>query len=452
MRVELRRVALPEFGIPRELPAIPVAEYEGRARALYAATGVDWLAIYGDREHSANLLFVSGFDPRFEEGLLLLGPRDRRVLLVGNEGVIHAQIAGLPVEVVLYQPFSLLGQPRGDSPPLVQMLGDIGLTRGMRVGVAGWKYLDAGDTGEPSAPAFVPAFLIRALDGITATAAVDVTAELMDPVRGIRNRNSAAQIAQLEWGAARAAAAVMRVVRATEPGMSELEAIGAMGYQGEPLSCHAIMATGDGSLNGLRSPTARVIKRGDAASVGIGYWGGLACRAGMVGESPDAEFLETVVRPYYAAIATWWTTVGIGVSGGEVDAAVMTALGDATFRPLLNPGHLGSYDEWVHSPIRPGGDERLGSGMVLQCDIIPTPLPPGRALNCEDTVALADEALRDQIARDHPMLWARIEARRSFMREELGVPLRPEALPLSSAPAYLPPFWLDDDLVCVRST
>jgi hypothetical protein len=78
-------------------------------------------------------------------------------------------------------------------------------------------------------------------------------------------------------------------------------------------------------------------------------------------------------------------------------------------------------------------------------------VPPGRFLNCEDTLAIADDSLRDELARDHPIVWSRIEARRAFLRDELGLRLRPEVLPLSSAPAYLPPFWLAADLVCVAS-
>ena len=168
-----------------------------------------------------------------------------------------------------------------------------------------------------------------------------------------------------------------------------------MGYAGEPQSCHPILASSDasGPLNGLRSPSARRIAEGDAISCGIGYWGGLTCRAGLLAAEPDESFLAEVVRPYFAAIATWWSTVGIGVPGGEIDASVNNALSDhgGAFRPLLNPGHLISYEEWVHSPIRPGSTEALASGMVLQCDIIPDDLGYGRALNCEDTAALADE-------------------------------------------------------------
>ncbi len=401
MKIDLRHVPLPDFDVPEDLPTIPRAEYEARCGALYERAGARWVAVYGDREHLANLMSLTGFDPRFEEALLLLGPDDRRILLVGNEGLIHAQVAGLPVEVVLYQPFSLMGQPRDTSPPLPDLLRSAGIGNGDTVAIVGWKYLEPGEAGDPNdavIPSFLPAFLLRAVENVTGQKPADVTALLMHPTDGLRAHNSAAQIARFEWGAARSSAAVFRVVRATKPGMSELQALSAMGYAGEPQSCHPILASSDasGPLNGLRSPSARRIAEGDAISCGIGYWGGLTCRAGLLAAEPDESFLAEVVRPYFAAIATWWSTVGIGVPGGEIDASVNNALSEhgGAFRPLLNPGHLISYEEWVHSPIRPGSTEALASGMVLQCDIIPNDLGYGRALNCEDTAALADESLR----------------------------------------------------------
>ncbi|MEA2514982.1 MAG: hypothetical protein QOJ59_4471 [Thermomicrobiales bacterium] len=449
MRIELRRVVLPEFGIPVERPAITTTEYEQRARALYEAVGLDRVVVYGDREHFGNLVWLSGYDPRFEEALLLLGPRDQRVLLVGIEGVAYAEVTGLPVDVRFYHPFSIQGQPHVDSPPLEELLREVGLDRVSRVGVVGWKSLDPGETDDPTVPAFVPAFILRALNRITEAPALDVTAAMTDAERGLRTRNSAAQIALFEWGAARSSAAVMRVVRGARPGMTELEAAGLLGYQGEPVTMHPIVAASNGVLNGLRSPSARVISRGEAISCGVGYWGGLTCRAGLLLDQPDEEFVASLVRPYYTAIATWWTTVGIGVSGGELDAAVRNACAGASFGSFVNAGHLTSYDEWIGSPVRTGSTQRVASGMMMQCDIIPSPVPPGRFLNCEDTLAIGDESVREMLAREHPAVWSRIEARRAFMRDELGLRLRPEVLPLSSAPAYLPPFWLASDLVCV---
>jgi hypothetical protein len=117
----------------------------------------------------------------------------------------------------------------------------------------------------------------------------------------------------------------------------------------------------------------------------------------------------------------------------------------------LNPGHLTSYEEWLSSPIRPDSDEKILSGMVLQSDIIPTPVPQGWLMNCEDTVAVADAGLRAELKAGFPALWARVERRRKLMVEALGIPLAEELLPLSDGTAYLPPFWLASELVCAAA-
>ena len=65
MPVTLRDVAVPAFGIPLDPPRIPGATYEMRCSAAYARAGCDWLVVYADREHLANIAFLSGFEPRF---------------------------------------------------------------------------------------------------------------------------------------------------------------------------------------------------------------------------------------------------------------------------------------------------------------------------------------------------------------------------------------------------
>jgi Xaa-Pro aminopeptidase len=454
--VVLRHVPLPDEVAAPEPPTINTATYARRCDATLARAGTPWVAVYGDREHSANLLFLTGFDPRFEEALLLLGPNDRRVLVVGNEGVIHAAAARLPLEVMLFQGFSLMGQTRGEAPNLIRVLRNAGLEAGDEVGVVGvvgWKYLTGAETfSDPRQPAWAPAILTDALDHVTGVTPVDVTAVLMNPGDGLRARNGADQIAAFAWSALRASQAVFRVVQAARAGMTERDIAANMRYAGEPLSMHPIVASGSPgeAINGLRSPSGRQVSAGDGISCGIGYWGSLCCRAGLLEAAVPDDFFNDVVRPYFWAQAAWYATIGIGVTGGEVFAAVEAALAEAsaTFRPMLNPGHLISFDEWVHSPIEQGNDTPLATGMALQCDIIPTPLPPGTALNCEDTVVLADETLRDELAARHPELWDRIERNRDLMRNELGLTLRPETLPLSLANAYLPPGWLAPDRVC----
>jgi hypothetical protein len=450
--VILRQVPLPKEVATAAPPAIEAAEYERRCDETLARAGTPWVAVYGDREHSANLLFLTGFDPRFEEALLLLGPAEQRVLLVGNEGIVHAAVAGLPLEIELFQGFSLMGQPRESTPRLDRVLHSLGLASAVQVGLVGWKYLTVTEIDDPNRPAWAPALIVDGLRRVTGTDPIDVTAVLMDPSDGLRGRNSVDQIAAFAWAALRVSQAVFRVVRGMRPAMTERDVAALMGYAGEPLSLHPIVASGAPGepINGLRSPGGRQVAIGDGISCGIGYWGSLCCRAGLVEDAAGIDFFSNYVRPYFLAQAAWYATVGIGVTGGEVAAAVETALAGAgaAFRPMLNPGHLISYDEWVHSPIERDGEVPLASGMALQCDIIPTPIPAGTALNCEDSIVLADEALRDEIASRHPELWARIERNQDLMRHQLGLTLRPETLPLSLANAYLPPAWLSPEMVC----
>ena len=118
-RVELAEVALPEFGLPSVQPFIPLAMYEARIGAALegaAAAGYDALVVYGDREHSANVAYLTGYDPRFEETLLILKAGRRPVLLLGNEGMAYSEIAPVALERVLYQSFQPAGSAAREEP------------------------------------------------------------------------------------------------------------------------------------------------------------------------------------------------------------------------------------------------------------------------------------------------------------------------------------------------
>ncbi len=80
--------------------------------------------------------------------------------------------------------------------------------------------------------------------------------------------------------------------------------------------------------------------------------------------------------------------------------------------------------------------------MALQVDIIPATGTEYFTTNIEDGIALADESLRSRFATAYPDAWSRIRARRTFMRDSLGIELHPDVLPFSNIPAYLPPFLL----------
>src|SRR5262249_18321563 len=70
--VGLEEVCVPELLVPEEQPVLPPAEYKRRLDALRRRVSADAIVVYADREHFANLAFFSGFDPRFEEAILVL--------------------------------------------------------------------------------------------------------------------------------------------------------------------------------------------------------------------------------------------------------------------------------------------------------------------------------------------------------------------------------------------
>lgn len=448
MTAQLRSVTIPRFGAITPPPALPAARYAARCDAALSASGADWLCVYADREHFANIMFLSGFEPRFEEALLLLGPAGRRVLVTGNECVAYAALSPLAgMQVMLAQSMSLLGQDRTIAPRLTDVLRQAGIGAGDSVGVVGWKYLDASEWEGDAPPPFVPAVHLEALRRV-AGAVVDRTEVLLHPGHGQRSIVDVDQIAIFEAAAARGSEMVWSILSQLRPGDTEREGAARMRYEGEPMNVHAMLASGgagDGPVIGLASPGHRRIARGDGVSTAVGLWGGLTARAGLLDDDDDG-FVD-VARAYFAGLARWYAVADIGVDGGTLHDAVVSTLAGGGLRPMLNPGHLTGHEEWSNSPVRPGSADRIRSGMHMQVDIIPTPMRDGWALNCEDCVMFADAALRAELAAAYPDLYARIQARRRFMADMIGVPVAESVLPLSSTPLCLPPLWLRSDLV-----
>jgi hypothetical protein len=450
MTVELTEIALPEFGPPQTEPEIPVATYEARIRETReraAYSGYDALLIYGDREHFANIAYLTGYDPRFEEALLILAPGRPPALLVGNEGVAYAALSPVPMEKVLYQSFSLPGQPRGASKPLATILREGGINPGAKVGIAGWKYFLPVETATPAAWIEAPAYLVDTLREMRCTP-LNATALFMDPARGLRALNDVDQLARFEYAATLSSESVKHVLFHVQPGMTEYDAVQLMGLNGFPLACHPMCSGGERAAAGLPSPSSRVLREGDPTTVALGLWGALTARAGFLVRDADGlpsgvhDYIEKLVAPYFRAIVEWYEAVGIGVTGGALFAIIDRHLGAPFFGVGLNPGHLIHLDEWLNSPIFRDSRQELRSGMALQVDVIPATHSPYHTTNIEDGIALADEPLRQAFAAKYPEAWERIQRRRAFMKDALGIRLKPEVLPFSNIPAYLPPFWL----------
>jgi hypothetical protein len=456
---ELAELDLPEFGLPTVEPVIPADTYRQRIAQLLTRAhraGYDALVIYGDREHSANLAYLTGYDPRFEEALLVLKVgaqgQQKPILVVGNEGLGYTGISPIKddLDIRLFQSFSLLGQDRSRSQPLADILEAGGVVHGARVGVAGWKYFGPQETATPDTWLEIPAYIsdtLRALSGC-AEFVVNAGAIFMDSSTGLRAINDVDQLAHFEFASTYTSQAVRDVVFGLRPGMSEFEAAQAMKINGLPLSCHVMLSAGPRASMGLPSPSLRRIGRGEPFTTAYGVWGALTCRAGFVVEEASelppaiADYVDRLVAPYFSAIAAWYEHLQIGVTGGELYHVIHERIGDPFFGVGLNPGHLIHLDEWLHSPIYSGSAEPLQSGMAIQVDVIPATGSPYFTSNIEDGIALADETLRAAFADRYPEAWKRVQARRAFMENTLGIRLNPEVLPFSNIPAYLPPYLL----------
>jgi hypothetical protein len=446
-KARLADVSLPDFGPPGPEPNLPASLYAARLASLRSQAedaGFDRIVVYADREHSANLAYLTGFDPRFEEAILVVGPDSPPAVLVGNECFGVAGAAPLPMRRHLFQGLSLPSQPRNRSRPLSDILGEEGIGPGSRIGVIGWKTYGSPDLVD------APAYLVDELRGLagpggTITNAVEL---LIDAGDGLRVINEVEQLAAFEHAACRTSNGIRRLLFELRPGMTEREAVRLLEWDGTPLSCHLMLTAGPRAALGLLSPGDRPIERGDPFTVAFGIWGALNCRAGFVIEdeaelpAPAADYLDRLVGPYFSAVAEWYGALRIGQTGGALQEIIDRRLGDPFFGIALNPGHQIHLDEWVNSPVARGSTVELRSGMALQVDIIPATGTAYFTTNIEDGVALADESLRGAFAAAFPAAWERIQARRRFMRDSLGIDLHADVLPFSNIPAYLPPFLL----------
>src|SRR5207247_7794152 len=64
----LAPIGLSTFGRSEVAPELPASVYPARVERLRQAAAerrYDLLVVYADREHSANLAYLTGFDPRF---------------------------------------------------------------------------------------------------------------------------------------------------------------------------------------------------------------------------------------------------------------------------------------------------------------------------------------------------------------------------------------------------
>lgn len=454
-QARLIEIEWPEFGMAPEPPDWRVSREEyarrlGLMRARMAEERLTHFAVYGDREHFANLQWLTGFDPRFEEALLMAGLDGKPLLLAGNECMNYAPaappVAAGDITLERHPELSLPDQPRGGGRALAEILRDCGIDAHARVGVAGWKPL------APPNRLDLPSFLA---DELRFAAGYENVLNCTPMLLDLRREAAPAEIAFFEWTQTLAGEGMKRVLRALKPGAMDYELLEQARYNGVPLGCHMTLKCGNNRAS-LASACGERVMRGGRFSCGICYWGANCCRCGWVAESaadlPEAArgYVEEFAGPYFEAMGAWLAALRIGATGGDLWRAIHERLPFERFGVFLNPGHLIHFDEWLSAPPYEGSTELLTSGMVMQADVIPTH-PVFYSSRMEDGYLLADAALQSELRRRNPELFARCLRRREFLCAVLGLPVQEDVLPLGNFCGIVPPFLLRPQAVFALS-
>ena len=443
-----------DFG---EAPAITPQMYQERIRALLdAGREFTHLVIYADREHFSNLEYVTGYDPRFEECFLILQKGKIPVLVLGNEGMGQSLCITIPVERVLCQMLSPLGQARGDSRSPAGIFRSVGISEEAHVGLLGWKSFCSRETPDWEHTFEVPSFLVDALREVCPDVR-NANGLMMDNQTGLRMTHGAEELVLSELASTKASRKTWDFIRALRPGQTELEASQGFNIDGEPCPTHPnICFKGRGILS--PDPWTR-LEYGRDIAFGMGYRCAQIHRVGVYARDRE-EFeknfpgaFEGLYKKYFEAVCVWYESLAVGVTGGEVWQAVRDSIGCsyAEFGIGLNPGHVIHTEEWTNSPFSEGDGTVLRSGMMLQCDFTARQSRfSNLGVHIEDGVILADKAMRDRIQGMAPLCMKRMLERQRFMRETLGIRLHDEVLPTSDLAGLLFPFLANPDCVFAR--
>lgn len=415
---------------------------------------IDALIIYADLEHGGNFEYLCGFLPRFEEALLVLHQDGKAQMVLGNENLNKASKARIDVKSIHMPHFSLPNQPMNTTKTVSETLKECGLETYETVGIVGWKNFTS-KLDENSKLFDIPGYIVEAFKKVYTNINFINGTYIFIGEDGVRTTNNANEFAHYEFGAALAGNSILDVLNEIVVGKTEMELADKLDRYGQRNSVVTIMATGERFVKANMYPTNKKISLGDPLSITIGYKGGLQSRGGFAINSEDElpegqkDYIKKVAAPYFNAVKEWLENIHIGMEGRELYNLIESVLPKEKYGWELNPGHLCADEEWLSSPIYPESKEILKSGMLFQIDIIPS-VKGYCGISCESGIMLADKDLVSEIKEEYPYIWERIEERRKYMKNILGINISEEIIPTSAATALCKPFLLNKELAFIN--
>lgn len=440
--------------------ALSKCVYEKRIELLLSRMkerDLDFVVIYGDREHFANIEYFTRYDCRFEEGLFILRYDGKKFIVVGNEGMDYSYTIPVEVERIMYRYFSLQGQPRHGVQKLREIYKSLKMELGSKVGIVGFKYF-TGECVEDQLHSYdVPAYIMNEIFAVAGEEnVINFTEEITGVPNGIRMRLYTAQeAAYFEYQAVKTANVMRRLLKAAKPGMSETQIARYAEADLTPTQMYSVIKVCPESLKlGLRSPQEDcILEEGEAMGLCYSLRGSLCCKSGIAASSSETivprlqNSIETFFKPHWDAVASWLETVCVGATGNDLYHAVMDKIGTPEFGVTLNPGHYIGMDEWTNSCSADGDMTPILSGVTIQSDIIASNPENVMVAICEDTVLIADAQLRTEIQTEYPDMYTRMKKRQDMIRNLLNVNISDDVLPLSALVGVMFPYMLNQNYV-----
>lgn len=455
--IKLKKIPMPKLEkniYPVEISDETINRRKENVLLKMKKDNIDALIIYADLEHGGNFEYLCGFLPRFEESLLVLHQDGSAQMVLGNENLNKASKARINVKSIHMPHFSLPNQPMNTSKTVSEILNECGLETYKTVGIVGWKNFTS-KLDDNSKLFDIPGYIVDAFKEVYSNINFINGTYIFIGEDGVRTTNNANEFAHYEFGAALAGNSILDVLNEIAVGKTEMELADKLERYGQRNSVVTIMATGQRFVKANMYPTNKKISLGDPLSITIGYKGGLQSRGGFAinseSELPEGQkdYIEKVASPYFNAVKEWLENIHIGMEGSELYNLIESVLPKEKYGWDLNPGHLCADEEWLSSPVYPESREIIKSGMLFQIDIIPS-VKGYSGISCESGIMLADKDLINEIKKEYPYIWDRIDERRKYIKNILGINISEEIIPTSAATALCKPFLLNKELAFIN--
>lgn len=455
--IKLKKIPMPKLEkniYPVEISDETINRRKENVLLKMKKDNIDALIIYADLEHGGNFEYLCGFLPRFEEALLVLHQDGSAQMVLGNENLNKASKSRINVKSIHMPHFSLPNQPMNTTKTVSETLKECGLETYKTVGIVGWKNFTS-KLDDNSKLFDIPGYIVDAFKEVYSNINFINGTYIFIGEDGVRTTNNANEFAHYEFGAALAGNSILDVLNEIAVGKTEMELADKLERYGQRNSVVTIMATGERFVKANMYPTNKKISLGDPLSITIGYKGGLQSRGGFAinseSELPEGQkdYIEKVASPYFNAVKEWLENIHIGMEGRELYNLIESVLPKEKYGWDLNPGHLCADEEWLSSPVYPESREIIKSGMLFQIDII-TSVKGYSGISCESGIMLADKDLINEIKEEYPYIWDRIDERRKYIKNILGINISEEIIPTSAATALCKPFLLNKELAFIN--